>query len=234
MVFLANLTMFLCLNVSGHCTSSKFSTARASGLFTTVCRSISVSRDPVTLSSSATASAPGPVGSVWLPPRTKQKNKGELRKREKSTYWRKHTRGIEGGRGRCCVVQERNRSIPNLPGREGEGRGKTKKSLQLSSEGATEGSWWDGRKSRTQLGLHDLFTKLSLSHSWAEEGAEVKPGLGAAVLEQAALQHAARPVPHRLASAWACRCATTALRRLDPREFARGVSSQYEQQRIAN
>ena len=100
--------------------------------------------------------------------------------------------------------QERNWSIPNLHGIEGKGREKSKKSLQLRSEGAYEGSSWDGRKSRTQLGLHDLFIKLPLSQSWAE-GPKANPGLGtalgAAVLKQVALEHAARPTPGRLASA---------------------------------
>lgn len=139
----------MCVWTSHDKSSSKFSTGRASRLFTTVPRSICVSRDPVTLSSSATASALCPIGSVWLLPGMKEKIKGRRGKERKATT-EANTPLAWRGKGRRQMVQERNGSIPNLPGMEGKVRGKSKKSPQLRSEGAYEGSWWDRRKSRTQ------------------------------------------------------------------------------------
>lgn len=109
-----------------------------------------------------------------------------------------------GGKRKMLDGTGEESELPKPTVMEDKGRGKSKKSPQLRSKGAYEGSWWDARKSRTQVGLCDLFIKLPLSHGWAVEGAKVNPelgtALGAVLLEQVAFKHTICPTPHCLAS----------------------------------
>lgn len=165
----------MCVWTSHDKSSCKFSTARASGLFMTVFRSISVSGDPVTLSGSATASALCPVGSVWLSPQTQsKKTKREAREREKSAYLSKHTLGM-GGKGKMLDGSGKEQEHPKPTHHGGQGQREEQEVTAAKEQGSIRGKLMGWKTVQDLAGaarpLHQEVSQLGGGGSWGKSWA---------------------------------------------------------------